>query len=86
MKPLLRSGADKYKLLQLVALKENAGLFVWYLLAGFLASIVSYHYAISAECDVSADELERRHQEYEKVLASRDADSKKPVRIYTSRE
>ena len=86
MKPLIKTDKFRKNLLALVELKENAALFVWYMLAGSLAIVVSFHYAMSAECDVSAEELERRHQEYENVLAQQHSDSKKPVRIYSTQE
>lgn len=86
MEPLIKPNADRNKLLALVELKENAAMFVWYLLAGTLAIVVSFHYAMSAVCNISAAEMERRHREYENVLAKQSADSKKPVRVYTTRD
>tara|TARA_A100001015_G_C14544273_1_gene539098 strand:- start:31 stop:483 length:453 start_codon:yes stop_codon:yes gene_type:complete len=74
------------KLLSLVETKETCGVVTWYLLTGILAAVVSYNYIISSQCDLSSEELKRRHQEYSQVLAAKLDESKKPTRIYTTVE
>ena len=74
------------KFLSLVELKDTGGLFTWYLLSGILAAVVSYNYIISSQCDVTSEELKRRHEEYSKVLAAKLDEKNKPTRLYTTVE
>ena len=76
----------KSRFLSLVVLKESCGLFTWYILSGILAAVVSFNYILSSQCDVTSEELKRRHDEYAKVLAAKLEDSKKPTRLYTTVE
>ena len=54
----------KNKFKGLILLKENIGLMTWYLLSGILASIVSYNYLITFNCDRNVNEMKQRFKEY----------------------
>ena len=69
MQPLFKSGADEYKssLYKLIELKELVSEGLWYLLTGSLITSVSANYIMNGDCGTSAEEMKRRHEEYEQT-------------------
>ena len=68
MKPLFKADADEYKseLYKLIELKELVSEGLWYLLTGSLITSVSANYIMNGDCGTSADEMKKRHADYEK--------------------
>ena len=68
MTPLFKDGADEYKadLYKLIELKELVSEGLWYLLTGSLITSVSANYIMNGDCGTSADEMKKRHADYEK--------------------
>lgn len=79
-------GKLKNRLYRMVMLRNACGMATWQILAGALAILVSYSYVLTSECDIDAEELARRHDEYEQVLADRSATDKTSHRVYTTYE
>lgn len=52
------------ELLGYVKMKATISEFIWYVLTGILASSVSYNYILNSGCTQTAEEMERRHNEY----------------------
>lgn len=56
---------DAYnELLGYVKMKAGVSEFIWYLLTGVLVSSVSYNYILNTGCTQTAEEMEKRHNEY----------------------
>ena len=68
MTPLFKDGADEYKadLYKLIELKELVSEGLWYMLTGSLITSVSANYIMNGDCGTSADEMKKRHADYEK--------------------
>lgn len=52
-----------YKLFTLVRIKYLIAEYIWYLLGGTLAIMISYSYIINSGCKLSAKEIEKRHKD-----------------------
>ena len=76
-----------YQLFGLVRLKNIIAEYVWFMLTGTLVTSVGYNYIINTGCNLSAADMQKRHDEYtekETILAKeREA---QPARTYTSTE
>ena len=74
-----------YQLFSYVRLKNLVSEYVWYMLTGALVTSVGYNYILNAGCEVSAQQMQRRHDAYmdaEKEQAK--ARAAKPERVYKS--
>lgn len=76
----------KEKLYSMVVLKETVSLAVWYLLAGILITSVSYNSIVNAGCQVSASEMQSRHDEYEKGMQNVQSATDSSSRVYSTNE
>ena len=77
----------KNQLFSMVALKESAAKWLWYMLSGVLAMSVSLNYIVSSACTMSTDEMKARHEEYEETIAKEKEDSENSnQRIYSTTE
>ena len=56
----------KDKLEKLVYIKELVSEYLWYILTGFMVSSLSYNAVTSEGCNVSAKEMKKRHDDFEK--------------------
>ena len=74
------------KLYSMVVLKETVSLAVWYLLAGILITSVSYNSIVNAGCQVSASEMQSRHDEYEKDMQNVQSATDSSSRVYSTNE
>ena len=74
MTPLFKNGADEYKpeLYKLIELKELVSEGLWYMLTGSLITSVSANYIMNGDCGTSADEMKKRHSNYEKQMKKKD--------------
>ena len=90
MKGLFTEQQDelKEKLKDMVRLKDIVSEYIWYMLTGTLVTSVGYNYTINIGCKQSVQEMQKRHDEYEKdVLKTNNKDNdKKPKRVYTTYE
>jgi|TARA_R110002072_G_scaffold229361_2_gene386652 hypothetical protein len=78
----------KQKLLDMVRLKDIVAEYVWYMLTGFLVTSVGYNYVVSSGCTQSVQEMQKRHDQYEKdeeAKLAADKDSG-PKRVYSTNE
>jgi len=74
---------------QFIKLKTNVAEFIWYALTGILVTSFSYNYILNSGCTQSAEEMEKRHNEYleqEKKLATNKKDQEKNKIIYKTYE
>lgn len=77
----------KDELYQMVAIKESAAKWLWYMLSGLLAMSVSLNYIVSSACTMSTDEMKARHDEYEETIAKEQEDSDNTTqRVYSTTE
>ena len=78
----------KQKLLDMVRLKDLVAEYIWYLLTGFLVTSVGYNYVVNTGCAQSVQEMQKRHDQYEKdEEAKLEADkSAGPKRVYSTTE
>ena len=78
----------KQKLLDMVRLKDLVAEYVWYLLTGFLVTSVGYNYVANSGCSQSVQEMQKRHDQYEKdEEAKQEAkQSDGPQRVYSTNE
>ena len=77
------------KLKNFIKLKTNVAEFMWYTLTGILVTSVSYNYILNSGCTQSAEEMEKRHNEYleqEKKLATTKKTQEKNQIIYKTYE
>ena len=78
--------SDNFKKLEkFIRLKTNVAEFIWYILTGILVTSVSYNYILNSGCTQSAEEMEKRHNEYleqENKLASTKKSQEKNKIIY----
>ena len=64
---LLKSGIGDHhyqELLQYIKMKTEIAEFVWFALTGILVTSISYNYILNSGCKQSAEEMEKRHNEY----------------------
>ena len=82
--------SDNFKKLEkFIRLKTNVAEFIWYALTGILVTSFSYNYILNSGCTQSAEEMEKRHNEYleqEKKLATNKKDQEKNKIIYKTYE
>ena len=82
--------SDNFKKLEkFIRLKTNVAEFIWYILTGILVTSVSYNYILNSGCTQSAEEMEKRHNEYleqENKLASTKKSQEKNKIIYKTYE
>ena len=74
-----------YQLYSYVRLKNIISEYIWYMLTGALVTSVGYNYIINAGCELSAAEMQQRHDEYmdkEAEIAKAQRDTSK--RVYRS--
>lgn len=77
----------KNKLFSMVAIKESAAKWLWYMLSGLLAMSVSLNYIVSSACTMSTDEMKARHDEYEETIAKEQQESDNTKqRVYSTTE
>jgi hypothetical protein len=79
----------KMQLWNMIWLKDVVGRLIWYLLTGATIVSVSYNYLVSSGCSLSVQEMDKRHDEYQKQaeedrVAAAAKDSKQ--RIYSTLE
>ena len=91
MSGLFRSNAGNFKaeLYSFVVMKEIVSEYIWYILAGMLITSVSFNYIAGSACDVSANEMQTRHEDYEKQLKAAQEEAKNKQdnkRVYESHE
>jgi hypothetical protein len=82
--------SDNFKKLEkFIQLKTNVAEFIWYALTGILVTSVSYNYIINSGCTQSAEEMEKRHNEYleqeKKLVSTKKAQDKNKI-IYKTYE
>ena len=82
------AGEFKEKLRDMVYLKDIVSEFIWYMLTGTLVTSVGYNYTVNAGCKQSVQEMQKRHNEYEKDMqqVQEEQINKKPKRVYTTYE
>ena len=77
----------KEKLEKLVRLKDIVAEFIWFVLAGFLVTSVSFNYTVSAGCDISTEEIKKREQAaLEKAKKEAEDSAPKKKRVYSTFE
>jgi len=79
----------KGQLYSMVVLKDVVATYIWYLLSGLLITSVSYNYIVNSACSNSAQDMQKRHDEYEQQLAEaqdKAAQSDADRRVYTTNE
>jgi len=79
----------KSSLYSFVVLKEIVSEYIWYILAGMLITSVSFNYIAGTACNVSAAEMQARHEDYEKELKAAQDDAKAKSdnqRVYETHE
>jgi hypothetical protein len=79
----------KGQLYSMVVLKDVVASYMWYLFAGLLITSVSYNYIVNSACSNSAEDMQKRHDEYEQQLADEQekaANADTEQRVYTSNE
>ena len=59
-------GEGKEKLKDLIHIKNIVSEYFWYLLTGILVSSISYNAIMNVGCNISAKEVAKRHEDYEK--------------------
>lgn len=74
--------ALKEKLRNLVRLKFIVSKSIWFLLTGILTISTSYNYLIQSSCETSVKEMERRHDEYKKLVEEKPEDTE-DKRVYS---
>ena len=82
--------SDNFKKLEkFIKLKTNVAEFIWYALTGILVTSTSYNYILNSGCTQSAEEMEKRHDEYleqeKKLTASKKEQDKNKI-IYKTYE
>lgn len=88
--PGVFANADlKMQLWNMIWLKDVVGRLVWYLLTGAMIVSVSYNYLVASGCSLSVQEMDKRHEEYQKeaeadrvTAAATDAEK----RVYSTTE
>lgn len=70
MQPLFQKDANEHKdaFYKLIELKDIVSEGVWYILTGSLITSISSNYMATAKCDLDANEMKKRHDEYEKTM------------------
>ena len=69
--------------IKLIELKELVSEGLWYLLTGSLITSVSANYIMNGDCGTSADEMKKRHADYEKQQKKvEEAKAQKPKKVY----
>lgn len=79
----------KGQLYSMIVLKDVVATYIWYLLSGLLITSVSYNYIINSACSNSAQDMQKRHDEYEQQLAEaqeKESQSDADRRVYTTNE
>lgn len=79
----------KEQLYSMIVLKDVVATYIWYLLSGLLITSVSYNYIINSACSNSAQDMQKRHDEYEQQLAEaqeKESQSDADRRVYTTNE
>ena len=73
----------------MIVLKDVVATYIWYLLSGLHITSVSYNYIVNSSCTNSAQDMQKRHGEYEQQLAEAQKQAKQDNanrRVYTSNE
>jgi len=83
-------GQEHYnELMGYIKMKSGVSEFIWYALTGILTSSISFNYILNSGCTQSAEEMEKRHQQYleqEKKIAKSKQEKQKNQVIYKSYE
>ena len=77
------------QLYSMIVLKDVVARYIWYLLTGLLITSVSYNYIVNSSCNNSAEDMQKRHDEYEQQLAEAQEKAKQANadrKVYTSNE
>ena len=72
----------KEQLRNLVRLKFIVSKSIWFLLTGILTVSTSYNYLIQSSCETSVKEMERRHDDYKKLVEEKPEDTE-DKRVYS---
>ena len=85
MQPLFKKDANSYKedLYKLIELKDIVSEAIWFILTGSLVSSMSFNYIASTDCGLNAQEMKKRHDQYESDMKDSSANKPKP-RVYTT--
>ena len=87
MKPLFKPDADEHKedFYKLIELKEIVSEAIWYILTGSLITSISFNYIATANCGIDADEMKKRHDDYESTM---EQEASQPVKqkVYETTE
>ena len=73
------------KLEHFIIMKNEVAEFIWYLLTGSLVTSLSYNSIVNAGCELSAEEMKKRHDEYlakEKEIAKQKEENSKSEMVY----
>ena len=68
-----------------IIMKNEVAEFIWYLLTGSLVTSLSYNSIVNAGCELSAEEMKKRHDEYlakEKEIAKQKEENSKSEMVY----
>ena len=69
------------KLQKLIDLKFLISKFIWYTLGGILTFSISYNFMIKSSCELSVQEMEEKHDKYERLVEKREENVVEP-RVY----
>jgi hypothetical protein len=85
MTPLFKVGAEEHKdrLRQLISLKDIVSEAIWYILTGGLISSICLNYISASNCGTSSDEMQKKHNDYEKQIDAKVTPKDKKVYITT---
>ena len=72
----------KEQLRNSVRLKFIVSKSIWFLLTGILTVSTSYNYLIQSSCEISVKEMERRHDDYKKLVEEKPEDTE-DKRVYS---
>ena len=78
-------GVAYKKLQHFIMMKNEVAEFIWYLLTGSLVTSLSYNSIVNAGCQLTAEEMKKRHDEYlakEKEIAKQKNDNEKTELVY----
>jgi hypothetical protein len=65
------------KLYKFIEMKYTISEYIWNMLTGLLVTSISYNYIINTGCEKSAEDMKRRHDEYEAAQKSKLANNSK---------
>jgi hypothetical protein len=73
------------RLFDLIRIKNLVSEYMWFLLTGGLVTSIAYNYIVNSACELSAKDMEKRHDEYmAKEAATAKSKEAAPPRVYQS--